>query len=60
MKTWGGMTSPSLDMMLRNITMVGKLMKSLSVALSYQSTAFCYFSGHLLNLCEVFWHSRKR
>jgi hypothetical protein len=36
------------------------LVKSLLVTLSDQRTATCYFSGHLLNLCEVFSDLRKR
>ncbi len=36
------------------------LVKSLSEALTDQRTATCYFSGHLLNLSEVFSHLRKR
>jgi hypothetical protein len=60
-KMWDGMTSPSLDTTLLITTMVGQnLVKSLSEALSDQRTATCFFSGHLINLSEVFSYLRKR
>ncbi len=61
MKTWGGMTSPSLGHDADDHHHGGQnLVKSLLVALSDQSTATCYFSSHLLNLCVKFFASKKK
>ncbi len=57
--------APFEDVGLHDVALVGddsedyhhdgqNLVKSLLVAVSDQSTDTCYFSGHLLNLYEVF------